>query len=334
MRHINLAMSKSTILDFDDDIRDILVSNPAVADAVVRTNRRLYILGNKYGETNIYVYGANNHQIADIELQIQPDVSTLEALLRRVQPRSDIHVEAVTGAVLLTGTVATPIDANEANSIATKFLGSSAPAGAAGAAAAAPGSTSGGSDSVQVINGLKIRGKDQVMLRVTVAEVQRTAVKSLGIDLTQAVTSGNFVTAIASTNPFSVNGTTASGNNTTLGWKSGNSAVNGTVRAFEQDGLLRVLAEPTLTAISGEEATFLVGGEYRAGVHPGGSVGRPHQPEDLDRSLRADLAGRLLARQWRRHGNLAVDLGPAGPPGDVDGGNVLGLHHGHGRADE
>ena len=257
-KRINLAVSKSTILDFDDDIRDILVSNPQVADAVVRTNRRLYILGNKFGLTNIYVYGANNRQIADIELQIQPDVTTLETLMRRVQPRSDIHVEAVTGAVLLTGTVASPNDAAEAYNIASKFLGNATPAAGATATTAAPG----GADQVQVINGLKIRGKDQIMLRVTVAEVQRTAIKSLGIDLQAAISSGNFVTAIASTNPFSVNGATTSGTINKFGFTQGGNSINGTVRAYEQDGLLRVLAEPNLTAISGEEANFLVGGEY------------------------------------------------------------------------
>ncbi len=257
VRHVNLAISKSTIIDFDDEIRDILVSNPQVADAVVRTNRRLYIIGNKYGMTNVYVYGADNRQIADIELQIQPDVSTLEALLNRVQPHSQIHVEAVTGAVLLTGTVNSALDASEAFDVASKFLGGSGTATQTTGTATAI-TTSG---TVQVLNGLKIRGKDQIMLRVTVAEVQRTAIKSLGIDLSET-TSGNFATSIASTNPFAVNGSTTSGTVAKLGYTNGANSINATVRAYEQNGLLRVLSEPNLTAISGEEATFLVGGEY------------------------------------------------------------------------
>ncbi len=254
IRHINLPLSKSTIIDFDDEIRDILVSSPAVADAVVRSNRRLYVIGNKYGITNVYVYGADNHQIANLEIQVQPDTSTLETLLRRLQPQSEFHVEAVVGAVVLSGSVPSPTDATEAYDIATKYLSSSG--------TAAPAAGAAGSDSVQVINGLKIRGKDQVMLRVTIAEVQRTAIKSLGIDLSTSISSGNFSTALVSTNPFPINGVATGGSTAGLGFKVPTATVSATLQAFEQNGLARILSEPTLTAISGEEANFLVGGEY------------------------------------------------------------------------
>jgi pilus assembly protein CpaC len=257
VRQIRLPMSKSTIIDFDDDIRDILVSNPTVADAVVRSNRRLYVIGNKFGMTNIYVYGADNHQIANLEVQIEPDVSTLEQLLRHLQPQSTFHVEAVVGAVVLTGTVASPQDATQAYDVATKFLGAPDASGQPAAASA-----SGSSNSVQVINGLAIKGKDQVMLRVTVAEVQRTALKSLGINLSASVSSGNFTTVLGSSNPFPINGVSSSGLTNSVGFKAGGTSVSGTLTAFEQNGLARVLSEPNLTAISGEEANFLVGGEY------------------------------------------------------------------------
>ncbi|MDR3376460.1 MAG: type II and III secretion system protein family protein [Ancalomicrobiaceae bacterium] len=255
-RRINLPMSKSTIIDFDSDIRDILVANPAIADAVVRTNRRLYIIGNKYGVTNIYVYGANNHQIANIELQIQPDTATLEALLSRLIPQAQIRVEAVAGTLVLTGSVGSPTEAQQAFDMASKFLGD----GSSGTTGSTTASTS--SSGVQVINALKIRGKDQVMLRVVIAEVQRTAVKSLGIDLSAAVSAGLFSTVLSSTSAYPVNGTPVAGSSTAIGFGNSTNSVSATVTALEQDGLLKVLSEPTLTAISGEEATFLVGGEY------------------------------------------------------------------------
>jgi pilus assembly protein CpaC len=254
MRQIKLPLAKSTIIDFDDDIHDILVSNPAVADAVVRSNRRLYLIGNKFGTTNVYVYGTNNRQISNLEIQVQPDVSALETLLHRLQPDSQIRIESDVQAVVLTGMVASPSDAQQAYDVATKFLGSST--------GGTTGSTATGTTDIQVINGLRIRDKDQVMLRVTIAEVQRSAIKSLGIDLSVSAQTGNFSTALASTGAYPINGTPTAGSTNKFGFTAGTTSVSTTLRAFEQNGLLKVLSEPNLTAISGEEADFLVGGEF------------------------------------------------------------------------
>ncbi len=253
-RQIRLPLSKSTIIDFDDEIHDILVSNPAIADAVVRSNRRLFVLGNAFGTTNVYVYGTDNRQIASLEIEVQPDVAALETLLRRLQPNSQIKIEADARAVVLTGTVGSPSDSQQAYDVATRFLG----ANGGGTSSA----QSMGSADLQVINGLRIRDKDQVMLRVTIAEVQRSAIKSLGIDLSVSAQTGNFTTALASTGAYPINGQPTSGNTSSLGFTAGNTSVTSTLRAFEQNGLLRVLSEPNLTAISGEEANFLVGGEF------------------------------------------------------------------------
>lgn len=277
-RQIHLAVSKSVVIDYDEEIRDVLVSNPGVADAVVRTSRRLYLMGNKFGTTNIVVFGANGRQIAELNLQVQPDTATLEALLKRMLPGSDVKVEAVAGTVVLSGMVRSASEAMQALEVAARFVGAplgssagGASAGGASAGGAAAGGTAGGSssgDSVQVVNALTIRGKDQVMLKVTIAEVQRSVIKQLGIDLSALATSGGLTTAIATANPFLVN-TTATGGLTRLsptqpsfGYQSGGNRLNATVQALEQNSLMRTLAEPTLTAISGEEATFLVGGEY------------------------------------------------------------------------
>lgn len=266
-RQMKLAVSKSTIVDFDEEIRDILVSNPAVADAVVRTNRRLYILGNKFGTTNIYVFGTHGRQIAAYELQVQPDTATLEALMKRLLPQADIRVEAVAGTVVLSGSVRSPAEAMQAQEVASRFVG--APVGG-GATGGTGGVVAGGStgDALQVVNALTIRGKDQVMLKVTIAEIQRSVVKQLGIDLSAIATSGSLTTAIATANPFAVNGASGAGlvpynsSTPTFNNVSGTNSFTATVRALEQNGVMRTLAEPTLTAISGEEATFLVGGEF------------------------------------------------------------------------
>ncbi|MDK9696380.1 MAG: type II and III secretion system protein family protein [Siculibacillus sp.] len=264
-RLVQLPLSKSKILDFDEDIRDVLVSDPKVADAVVRSARRLYLIGNKFGTTNIVVFGGSGRPIANLELQVQVDTRALEGLLKRMLPRSDIRVEAVAGTVVLSGAVGSGGEAIQAYEVASKFVGAPVEtASSTGGGAAAPattGSTAG--SSVQVVNALTIRGKDQVMLKVTIAEVQRDIVKKLGIDLTSAITNGNWASALATANPFPITpaidpAIAASG---TLSFGSGNS-ISGRLQALEQNGLLKTLAEPNLSALSGEQAQFLVGGEY------------------------------------------------------------------------
>ncbi|MEJ1159573.1 type II and III secretion system protein family protein [Prosthecomicrobium sp. N25] len=267
-RQLRLALSKSIILDYDEDIRDILVSNPAVADAVVRTNRRLYLLGNKFGTTNIFVFGASGRQIANIEVQVAPDIATLEGLLHRLLPEADIKVEAVAGTVVLSGSVRSASEAMQAQEVAARFVGAPVDAKSSGGGAGAPAIGASSGDSVQVVNALTIRGKDQVMLKVTIAEIQRSVVKQLGIDLSALATSGGLTTAIATSNPFAVNGASGAGlvpyapGVPTFGYQNGANRFGATVQALEQNGVMRTLAEPTLTAISGEEATFLVGGEF------------------------------------------------------------------------
>ncbi len=266
-RVVQLPLSKSKILDFDEDIRDVLVSDPKVADAVVRSSRRLYLIGNKFGTTNIVVFGGSGRPIANLELQVQVDTSALEGLLKRLLPRSDIRVEAVAGTVVLSGAVGNGGEAIQAYEVASKFVGAPIESASSGSSSSgATGSTgtasSGAGSSIQVVNALTIRGKDQVMLRVTIAEVQRDVVKKLGIDLTSSITNGNWSSAIATANPFPITpavdpAITGSG---TL--KFGSSSITGKLSALEQNGVLKTLAEPNLSALSGEQAQFLVGGEY------------------------------------------------------------------------
>ncbi len=265
-RIVQLPLSKSRILDFDEDIRDVLVSDPKVADAVVRSARRLYLIGNKFGTTNIVVFGASGRPIANLELQVQVDTRALEGLLKRLLPKSEIRVEAVAGTVVLSGMVASSGEAIQAYEVASKFVGApieSGSSGSGGAAAASSGGSATAGSAVQVVNALTIRGKDQVMLRVTIAEVQRDIVKKLGIDLTSAITNGNWATTLATSNPFPITPAVdpAFVGTGTLNFGSGNS-ISGRLSALEQNGLLKTLAEPNLSALSGEQAQFLVGGEY------------------------------------------------------------------------
>ncbi len=280
-RIVHLPLSKSKVLDFDEDIRDVVVADPKVADAIVRSARRLYVIGNKFGNTNVVVFGASGRPMANLELQVEVDTQALEVLLKRLLPKSQIRIEAVAGTVVLSGTVANGGEAVQAYEVASRFVGADPNAATSGASAsggsagATAGSGSGG--GIQVVNALTIAGKDQVMLKVTIAEVQREVIKMLGIDLTNVgsseyantgsiigalVTSGNLGSNTITSNPFAINSATTPALDQKLFWTAGATKLRARIQALEQNGLLRTLAEPNLSALSGEQAQFLVGGEY------------------------------------------------------------------------
>ena len=110
------------VIDLPADAYDILVANPAVADAVTRTSRRIYLFGKSVGETNIFVFGPNGEQVVSLDLAVERDVAGLEDYLKRFIPSSDITVELLNDNVVLTGTVETPLDAKRASDLATIFV--------------------------------------------------------------------------------------------------------------------------------------------------------------------------------------------------------------------
>ena len=277
-RDIHLALSKSKIIDFDEDIRDVVVSDPKVADAIVRTSRRLFVIGNKFGSTNVVVFSASGRAMANLEIHVEVDTKSLEDLLKRLLPKSRIVVEAVAGTVVLSGTVSSGGEAVQAYEVASRFVGATPGSSTTGSgtADAAAGATATAGSTIQVVNALTIGGKDQVMLKVTIAEVQRQAVKMLGIDLTNistaeaasgfltgaSVISGAFGTNAVTNNAFPINPATTTALDQKFAWSAGGLNLRARLQALEQNSLLKTLAEPNLSALSGEQAQFLVGGEY------------------------------------------------------------------------
>lgn len=265
-QQIKLGLNKSVVIDLPRDAYDILVANPAVADAVTRTARRIYLFGKQVGQTNIFVFGPNGEQIASLDLNIERDVAGLEEQLKRYLPSSDISVELINDNVVLSGTVETPLDAQRAVQIATIFVtGGEATTGQYAQTAAAP--TDGGGVDInnpdaerrtsQIVNLIQIVGEDQVTLKVTVAEVSRTVMKQLGVNL-MGGGNANGITWGAIGDNIAGLGKPLSASSLSLG----SSLIDGYLNAMEQAGVMRTLAEPSLTAVSGEKATFKVGGEF------------------------------------------------------------------------
>jgi len=284
-QRIKLGLNKSIVIDLPQDAYDILVANPSVADAVTRTSRRIYLFGKQVGQTNVFVFGANGQQIAALDLTIERDVSGLEGYLSKYIPDSDIKVELVNDNVILSGTVETPLDATRAVQLATAFVTGGEATTGQYAQTAAGGAAVGGVDinnpdqtrqKSAIINLLQIVGEDQVSLKVTVAEVSRNVMKQLGVNLLAGGTSNGLSWGTISDN-FTGLGKALSASGAFLTNRTGSSTISSYLNAMEQTGVMKTLAEPTLTAVSGEKATFRVGGEYNLVTGVSAAVSRDNQ---------------------------------------------------------
>ncbi|WP_158598408.1 type II and III secretion system protein family protein [Notoacmeibacter ruber] len=251
-QEVKLGLDKSIVVDLPEDATDILVANPEVADAVTRTSRRIYFFGKKVGRTNIFVFGNGGRQIASFDLVIERDVAGLESYLRRFLPDANINAEIINDNVVLTGTVRSPLDASKAEQLATIYVTGGEATGGEVIASDVNGLTQERTSSI--VNLLELVGQDQVMLRVTVAEVTRRALKDLGVNLS--------VNSATARSAFNLTGTSQSGN-LTLGGSGtiGGYELDATLNALEQNGVMRTVAEPTLVAVSGRAAQFQVGAE-------------------------------------------------------------------------
>ncbi len=253
-RTVKVGLNKSVVIDLPRDARDILVSNPVIADAVIRTPRRIYVTGVAVGQSNVIVFDRAGQQIVTLDLQVERDSSTLATMLRRLIPDSDINVEIVSDNIVLSGFVKNAGDSRRAQDLATVFGngGQQAPQGA-------EGSTSNGPVSSQVVNLLTIQGEDQVQLKITVAEVDRSLAKQLGVNWNATnINIGTLVlNAAAHLSPTNAGASTIGATDTL----SSGGTVGATLSAYQTTGLVKILAEPTLTAISGESAAFLAGGQ-------------------------------------------------------------------------
>ncbi|MEP3437776.1 MAG: type II and III secretion system protein family protein [Hoeflea sp.] len=261
-KRVKLGLNKAIVIDLPTDAHDILVADPSLADAVTRTSRRLYLFGKTVGQTNIFIFGPSGEEIVAIDLEIERDVSGLQAHLARFLPDSDIKVEIISDNIVLTGSVRTPQDAAQAARLAEIFL-----TGGEATTRVTTATSEGGDAAIsaedrqksQIVNLLKIDGEDQVTLKVTIAEVSRQVLKQLGFNSSITGSSASFVNS----NPANL-GTLSTGlNYASLAKTIGGASISGYVNAMEQAGVMRTLAEPSLTAISGESAKFYVGGEFQ-----------------------------------------------------------------------
>ncbi len=256
MRRITIGVDKSMLIELPIDLDNVLISNPEVVNAVVKSQRQVYLLAKDQGEANAFFMGPNGQKLLLLEVVVARDLTALNEALHRLLPGSKITAEPMGDQVVLTGSVMTPVDANRAAEIATRAM----------------------KKKDSVINMLTVteQTKEQVLLKVTVAEMQRDALRRLGVDFPNAaLQSGNFTFSKVVANAFPVTSSVApllsagglinngaAGAASKIDWSTGNNSVKAFIEMLERTGMMRTLAEPNLTALSGETARFLAGGEF------------------------------------------------------------------------
>jgi pilus assembly protein CpaC len=248
-RSLNLPFGKSAIVDLPEDVRDVLVTNPAVADAVLRSRRRISVLGIAPGDTDAVFFDDAGKRMLTLDIHVAKDSSGLSDAVSRLLPGSKVRIESVNDTLVLAGEVPTSIDADKVRLLAERFV----------------------AKPEQVVSLLSITEREQVMIRVRVVEMQRNIIKQLGFNtngLWQQITPRNVYGALLQSSPtYGINQKLMGGGTGALFYGEPNissptSAASAMIQAFERTGLVRTLAEPNLTAVSGETAKFLAGGEY------------------------------------------------------------------------
>lgn len=304
-----LPKGKSAIIELPVDARDVVVSDPKIADAVMRTARRGFLIGVALGETNVYFLDAKGRQLLTLEVRVARDVSELNAIIEKIVPEARIEIEAIGDSLVLSGEVQDAGVADKIVKIAAQYAGK------------ADG----------VVNMMTIKTGQQVMLQVRIIEMQRSVIKQLGINLSaqnllNKLLPSDWGLSLATANGFAANGSFLGGTTLDASWaqnfirpqsltfNSGqadllnpslfsgaggysytapvttcsadpnggapicnttpgsttygagetvsNQMTSSTIQALERVGLAKTLAEPNLSAISGESATFLAGGEF------------------------------------------------------------------------
>ena len=287
-----VPVSRSELVVVPHDIAEVIIADPEIADVHVIGSRRLAVIGKKIGRTNAKLFDKNNHVIRSFDVVIGYDLPAIRKALHSFLPHERISVDLVNSSIALTGDVSDASVADKALRIVNQFVGQQtpgggvSPAGAGGAAGTgAPGGPVqyGNGDTPAVLNLLKVTTGQQVMLRVRVGEVQRNALKNLGLSLSTLAEGGRILGGsqnklnIFNSSTSSSSGIVGSGAVGTVGGlvqntndagflmgtlTSGGFALSAAIEALETDGLLKVLAEPDLVAMSGEKAEFLAGGQF------------------------------------------------------------------------
>lgn len=270
---LDLAIGKNQIINTPKPFDQVIIGNPKVADIRPITNRQVLILGKAPGHTNLVFRGAGQDIIAMMDVMVGYDIVAVKRKLHEVLPSEDrIEVRSSNDYIVLSGEVSSA----QAMDMALQVVRSFVPDEAQAPQAAQGGSGSGGSASKttlakdKVLNLLQVGGGQQVMLEAKIAEVNRSSFKELGLEAAANTRVGdgllNIFTPFAASAAYGPTALLGYDNLKTIGQRTFD------LSALEKKGLVKILSEPNVVALSGQEANFLVGGEFPVPVAQAGSA--------------------------------------------------------------
>jgi pilus assembly protein CpaC len=263
-RTLVIEAGRGTMLRLSGQASQVFVADPDTADVQVRSPELIYVFGRRPGETTLYATDARNAVLANLSIQVTHNLSQLRQSIRTVAGNVPVQVNTVGDAVLLTGPVTSPSQAEQIFRLASRIAGG----------------------DQNVVNRLQVQGSNQVNLRVRIVEMQREMLRQLGVNWDTALTQGNFVLGL-----FTGRSLVGGGNvlqsaiqlrqpilseavqNAVFQYRGGSLAIDGLLDVLEREGMVTILAEPNLTALSGETASFLAGGEFPIPVAQSATTG-------------------------------------------------------------
>lgn len=253
---IEVTLGKGDVLSINGDVSDVLVANPAVADVSALQSNKLYIVGMNLGDTNLVIVDSMGNILESLDIHVKLDEVTIQNYLSELYPEEQVKVKALNDQVILTGSVSNPSIANKITRVVAAYIGELQ-------------NMEGSADDI-IVNLLQVRGEQQVMLKVKIFEASKKLLKELAIETeinAFGTKAGNFSDSFLNVD----NGTGLTEPSYAMGGLVFETSNFGPaallLSALETDNSVRTLAEPNLTAISGEQAGFLAGGEFPV---PGG----------------------------------------------------------------
>ncbi|MEE9428727.1 MAG: type II and III secretion system protein family protein [Paracoccaceae bacterium] len=252
---LNVSMNRAVVVESDEPFAEVSIANPGIADISTLSDRTLYVLGKAPGRTTLTLLGPDARLITNVEIHVSPDIAEFKERLRQILPNEHIEVRTANDGIVLSGTVSSIARLDRALDLANRY---------------APD---------RVSNLMMVGGTQQVMLKVRFAEMQRSVSKSLQGGLTADFGGPNLNLATGGGSgglfglPPAVPGglgvissalsldSNAKGG-AVFGFDIGAVQLQVMLEALESKGMVRTLAEPNLTALSGQTAKFLAGGEY------------------------------------------------------------------------
>ena len=260
-QEVQLSVGEGQMIRLPRNVADVWTSNPTVADVHVTNPRQINLFGKEFGEATVIATAADGSVVYGASVRVSQNLPSINEVMRAAMPDSDVRVLTVGQTAILQGTIASPEDAATANLLALRELN--------------PGvdfSKDGAMCKICVINRLKTATPLQVNLKVKIAEVNRSLLKEVGINLLSSDPTSGFKFGIGQgdsssnsgpgSSPFGANPLTAGGTTLGVAGKLFGLDIAGAIDLAETDGLVTTLAEPNLTALSGETASFLAGGEF------------------------------------------------------------------------